>query len=219
MEREVDNEMENLMEDIVDDMRGARDDGIMDRRKGAGYGLDPRKVFVFIGLVIIVLVLLVFFLLRGCSGVSQKDLTALQTKLDFIGQKVIRLEGLADKRNIQEKQQKESGQSLEEAGRTLKALSRRVDQVERKWAALQGRLSALEAGLKAREPARGTTAKPAQAGAATVAGKRQHEVSKGETIYSISRKYGISVDELYRLNPEVAKRKTIYPGQKLLVAP
>ena len=44
-----------------------------------------------------------------------------------------------------------------------------------------------------------------------------HEVSKGETLYRISRKYGLSVDELQRLNN--LKNNQIYPKQKLLVTP
>lgn len=45
-----------------------------------------------------------------------------------------------------------------------------------------------------------------------------HEVSKGETLYGISRKYGISVVELQRLN-KLKNKQPIYPKQKLLVIP
>lgn len=45
-----------------------------------------------------------------------------------------------------------------------------------------------------------------------------HEVSKGETLYSISRKHGISVDELQRLN-NLKNNQLIHPKQKLIVAP
>jgi len=46
---------------------------------------------------------------------------------------------------------------------------------------------------------------------------RYHEVSKGETLYRISRKYGLSVDELQHLNN--LENNQIYPKQKLLVTP
>ena len=45
-----------------------------------------------------------------------------------------------------------------------------------------------------------------------------HEVVKGETLYRISIKYGISVDELKRLN-NLKNNQPIYPKQKLIVAP
>ena len=45
-----------------------------------------------------------------------------------------------------------------------------------------------------------------------------HEVQSGDTLSGIAGKYGISLDELCRLN-NITKDQTIYPGQKLLVAP
>jgi membrane-bound lytic murein transglycosylase D len=43
-----------------------------------------------------------------------------------------------------------------------------------------------------------------------------HVVQKGETFYSISRKYNITVDMLHKLN-HFSKQPTIYPGDKLIV--
>ena len=45
-----------------------------------------------------------------------------------------------------------------------------------------------------------------------------HEVVAGETIYGISRRYGLTVDELRRLN-KLEPEATIYPAQRLLVRP
>ncbi len=45
---------------------------------------------------------------------------------------------------------------------------------------------------------------------------RYHHIRSGETLYSISRKYGLTVDQLRRLNPSI-KGKSIYPGQKLRI--
>ncbi len=44
-----------------------------------------------------------------------------------------------------------------------------------------------------------------------------HQVGKGETIYSISRLYGISTDEIIRLNPDVKDGVKI--GKKLIIPP
>jgi RND family efflux transporter MFP subunit len=46
---------------------------------------------------------------------------------------------------------------------------------------------------------------------------RYHEVQRGESLYLIAQKYGISVDELCRLN-DINPRQVIRPGQKLLVS-
>ncbi len=45
-----------------------------------------------------------------------------------------------------------------------------------------------------------------------------HEVKYKETIYSISRKYQISVKDIYRLNPKLKKRSSIKTGQKLRIS-
>jgi LysM repeat protein len=45
-----------------------------------------------------------------------------------------------------------------------------------------------------------------------------HEVQPGETLWNIAQRYGMSVDEIVRLN-RLNPSKSIYPGQKILVHP
>jgi LysM repeat protein len=45
-----------------------------------------------------------------------------------------------------------------------------------------------------------------------------HDVVAGETLYGISRRYGLTVDELRRLN-KLEPEATIYPAQRLLISP
>ena len=62
-----------------------------------------------------------------------------------------------------------------------------------------------------------TVAKAASSSAATAPQKgRYHTVKSGDTLYSISRKYGVTVDDVRRLN-NIGKNDHIYPGQKLLI--
>jgi len=49
-------------------------------------------------------------------------------------------------------------------------------------------------------------------------GQQYHMVERGETLYRISKRYGISVEEICRLN-NFKQGKTIQAGQKLLVTP
>ena len=46
--------------------------------------------------------------------------------------------------------------------------------------------------------------------------KQYHKVVRGDTLYSISRKYACSVEEIRRLN-NLNKNQPIQPGQKLMV--
>jgi LysM repeat protein len=47
---------------------------------------------------------------------------------------------------------------------------------------------------------------------------RVHQVEPGETLWNIAKRYGMSVEEIVRLN-KLNPSETIYPGQKLLVSP
>ena len=96
-------------------------------------------------------------------------------------------------------------------------LSRRFDALEKK---LEGRLNQMNAALvkvqkqrAAPPPQAPQVAKPAPAPPPT----RTHTVRKGETLYKISRKYGMSVDDLRKLNG-IGKDFKIIAGQKLKVA-
>ena len=48
--------------------------------------------------------------------------------------------------------------------------------------------------------------------------RKYHTVQKGETIYSICRKYGLEKKELRRLN-KLSTEATIHPGQRLIITP
>jgi LysM repeat protein len=61
-------------------------------------------------------------------------------------------------------------------------------------------------------------AKPAPPKVAVTAQKQYHTVQKGETLYWISKKYGISLKELQKLN-NLSADQPLRTGQKLLVSP
>lgn len=48
-------------------------------------------------------------------------------------------------------------------------------------------------------------------------GQQYHKVERGETLYRISKRYGIAVEEICRLN-NLKQGQAIQPGQKLLVS-
>jgi len=65
-----------------------------------------------------------------------------------------------------------------------------------------------------------STATPANASSTETAQNKNftfHEVQKEETLYSISRKYGISQDEITRLNPDA--KNGVKVGEKLIIPP
>ena len=126
-----------------------------------------------------------------------------------------------------------------DSGIKLKSLERRIKQIEERLY----KLDWIEANLeeikeknkqlnsfkdtfaKPIRPPKSTTTKkpitPPESSTAQTAEKQTkavyHEVLPGETLYRISLRYGIKVDELRRLNklPDA----TIYPKQRLLIGP
>ena len=50
-----------------------------------------------------------------------------------------------------------------------------------------------------------------------IAQKQYHTVTSGETLFSISHRYGLSIEKIRLLN-KLSKASAIYPGQKLLVS-
>lgn len=44
-----------------------------------------------------------------------------------------------------------------------------------------------------------------------------HTVQEGETLYSVARQYGTTLNELFRNNPQLNGETTVYPGQTLVI--
>ena len=105
-----------------------------------------------------------------------------------------------------EKQASKRQQSMGTPGNSptgsLNETSRETDQVEKQT---------VPAGAMTEAPSASSAMLTGQAS------KQYHEVQSGESLYLIARKYGLSVDELCRLN-NMHPRQIIRPGQKLLVA-
>ncbi|MGD9097785.1 MAG: LysM peptidoglycan-binding domain-containing protein [Desulfobacterales bacterium] len=104
--------------------------------------------------------------------------------------------------------------SLQKANQDL---GQRFDGLERK---LEGRLNQIQAALtqlERKSPPAPPRPKAAPAKTPSPPKTLLHTVRKGETLYQISRKYGMSVDDVRKLNG-IGKDFTIYPGQKIKVA-
>jgi LysM repeat protein len=54
--------------------------------------------------------------------------------------------------------------------------------------------------------------------AAKVEKGTRHTVQQGDTLYSLAKRYGVSVDALRRWN-NIKSGQSIYPGQELIVQP
>lgn len=110
----------------------------------------------------------------------------------------------------------------------------KITNLERQIAELQGKLGTVgpDSGLlqrlealaqkvealeKRAQPTTESKLKLAPAKPVVAAQKRYHTVQKGETLTRISKRYGITVEELRKLN-NLSRDKSIQIGQKLLVS-
>jgi LysM repeat protein len=153
------------------------------------------RILLGVFLIIIFAVGILYFLGRrptgGEAGPLESKVFALEQKIAGLEKQLVELRG-------------KIGTSGPDP-----ALLQRVD-------ALAQKVEALE---KQKQPVAEPKAKPSTPSKTTVSTEKQyHTVRKGETLYRISKKYGISVGELRKLN-NLSADQPLRAGQKLLVSP
>jgi len=162
------------------------------RRTESGISKSLR-ILVVILLVLIFAGGILYFLSKGRTG---GEAGLLQSKVAALEQRIAGLE-----KQLAELQRKISTLGPDPA------LLQRVDSLAQKVEALE------------KQPTAELKAKPSPPSKPAVSGEKQyHTVQKGETLYRISKKYGISVEELRKLN-NLSVDQPLRTGQKLLVSP
>ena len=179
------------------------------KRRGGGSGSS--RYLRVLAIVILVLIFaggILYFLGRqpttGEVGPLQSKVVALEQRIAGLEKRIAELQGkittpAPDLALLQR----------------VDALSQKVEGLEKQKPSAQ-KVEALE---KQKPPAAETKAKPLTPSkpAASVE-KKYHTVKRGETLYGISKKYGISAEELQKLN-NLSKDPSLRIGQKLLVSP
>ena len=110
-----------------------------------------------------------------------------------------------------------SGESPASLRETTETLNRQFQALESKLGQnlnqINGKLAVLE---KNQQQLKSSAASPPPAQKAQAATAKVHVVKAGETLYQISRKYSLTVDQLKQFN-KMGENVTIRPGQKLVV--
>jgi LysM repeat protein len=202
MELERDLERNEIMDDVSDELdettRGERPR----RRLRSQSGIDPQKKSLILGAagaILLIILLVVFFGGGGKDENAAKELDAVKSRLDGMEKRLARVEGIEQKISSSESQIK----GLQASVNRLENLSRGMkDQIEK--------LAQPPAPPKPQAQPVAPQKKPA------AAEKRLHEVRRGETIFNIAKKYGITPDELRRMN-HLSKNDPIQLGQRLII--
>jgi LysM repeat protein len=187
---------------MKDDSELQVDDALLDgstyspkrRRTGSG---KSKSLRILLGVILVLIFVggILYFLGKQPTG---REASSLQLKVTTLEQKIAGLE-----KQLEELQGKISTSAPDQA------LLQRVDALAKKVEALE----------KQKQPTAESKAKPSPSSKPTVSTEKQyHTVQKGESLYGISKKYGISVEELRKQN-DLSVDQPLRAGQKLLVSP
>ncbi len=103
---------------------------------------------------------------------------------------------------------------LEERDQSFKQMIHRLDGLNASLSSKVAHMEKIVESLQKKVPASGPTRVPDVPRRRTAL--RYHRVQTGDTLYQISRAYGLTVDELRHMN-NLAPEAAIKPGQKLIV--
>ena len=175
----------------------------------------PEAPFIIMGIGLVALVVIFFIIApKGRNENVNRQVSSLSDRVGQVENKIndmeARLEGLAKIENEIALLNK----AMLRFENVDASTSLRMDRITTDFKALQKEFDEVN-GHKT--GATGNSTSSVQAGTAHKVQKTiYHQVRSGETLYSISRRYNLTVDSLRRLNG-LSNQAAIYPGQKLKV--
>lgn len=209
MPYDSDREIDEMMDEMAEDLGRNREQDIDTYHSEGSSKIYSGLPFLLGGVGLIILLAVIFVFLFKGEGVSEEDLESITDGLDRIEKRLSKLEAIEAKTVNFEKQINELQNSILElkrfrtsSERNIDALSQKIDQNPEKIKTSVNQQKKPEAILPE----------------STVKEGQYHIVKKGETLYRISQRYGLKVDELRRIN-NLKAGEEIYPEQKLLVKP
>jgi len=162
-----------------------------------------------VGLVIIV-ILFVIILSGSSDGVKLEQLQTLEKRIEQLDKRMATLGGMDQALERIDNSEKELGLIMERLDRFEGTVTTQIDQIIKELGVLHQKTGS--------SPAPKTQAPKPVAKSGTEKKAKFHEVSAGETLYSISRRYGLTVDQLREYN-KIGPQNAIRPGQKLKLSP
>ncbi len=171
---------------------------------------DP-LIFAGLGMGLIVVVIFIGWIFLQKQFVTGKNqIIQLGTRIEQFEDRLAKIKEIGEQISRLEMQLKEFAPSVERIDRFATSLSLRLDTLTRKLESQGNKTVEIKAADTAAPKTIGPTSNNVKI--------HYHVVQIGETLYKISRQYGLSVDELRRINKLESNTK-IYPGQKLIVSP
>ena len=171
------------------------------------------------GLLVAVIVVLMF--LSSPKSTDKDQIKGVETRLKQIEEKLAKLEWIDTGMARLDRKEKDFAALTERMTQMESSMNRRIDQLGKeavKPAAKQEPATAKPENTPPRPEAAPAKPAPAAPKAEKDSKTKVHVVEKGETLYGISRRYGIPADQLFKLN-HLSPKDPIRPGQKLVLGP
>jgi LysM repeat protein len=171
--------------------------------------LNPTFIIGGIGLVIIV-ILLVMVLAGPSDEVDRQQLQALEDRIQQLEKRITTTGVMDEALGRIDSNEKELSLIMERVDRFEGTVATQIDQIIKELGKLHQKAGSTPA-AKVKTP-------PPAAKSTLEKQTKVHEVRTGDTLYSISRRYGLTVDQLRTYN-NIGKDTAIRPGQKLKLSP
>jgi LysM repeat protein len=178
------------------------------------------KPVVIAGSVLLGAIIVVLMFLSGSPRSAEKDqLKNMEARLKAAEEKLVKLEWIDTGLARLDRKEKEMATMSERMQQLEAAMNKKSDQIARETVKPA-------AAVKPPEPppapkAEAAAQKPDPAKTSAPAAKadpkaKAHVVQKGDTLYGISRKYGVPADQLMKAN-KLGPKDPIKPGQQLVI--
>lgn len=147
---------------------------------------------------------------------DDQRLAALEKKIQRLDEQYAKFDSIDDKVTRIWEQAKSFENFRDRFDRTEASMTLRMDHLATNIDSVQKRLAAADTHARTTRPVQREQVKSDRKSSANNAAVQYHTVAPKETLYGISLKYGIKLDNLLKMN-HIAKGTVIQPGQKLIV--
>lgn len=171
------------------------------------FQVPPVLLVAVVGALIVVL--LVILLNGGGDTTDPRRIAALEQRLSQLEERLDKYEGIDEKVTAIWEQAKSFEKFKDRFDRSEASTSLRMDHLTMGLEALQKQMNETrshQVGIAAKKPDPEKSASK----------MKYHQVEPGDTFYSISKKYNLTVEELIRLN-KLKPDSVLMPGQKLVI--
>ena len=169
------------------------------------------RTYIIGGIGLVIIVILLVMVIAGPSDmVDRQQLQALEDRIQQLEKRITTTGVMDEALGRIDSNEKELSLIMERVDRFEGTVTTQIDQIIKELGKLHKKAGTAPA-TKAKTPQPAAKSTPEKQ-------TKVHEVRTGETLYSISRLYSLTVDQLRTYN-NLGKESAIRPGQKLKLSP